>query len=141
MSARQPRSPRLPALAGPGLGREAGRTFGVFGLLLLEARLQLSRVVVETFEGLMEDPVLGLHSRVDAQHGSVQLVIRDASFHVPEDSNGTNISKLSRTCGTQAGAQHEITWPLCKCRPALRVSKHAQSHTTVSLSRTNALRS
>lgn len=36
----------------------------------------------------MEDPVLGLHSRVDILHGGVKLLIRDASFHVPEGSRG-----------------------------------------------------
>lgn len=70
------------------LRQEVGRTFGVFGVLLLEARPQLSRVIVETFERLMEDPVLGLYGRVDIPHGGIKLVIRDASFHVPEVKKG-----------------------------------------------------
>lgn len=64
------------------------RTFGVFGLLLFEARVQLARVIVETSERPMEDPVLGLGSRVDAVHGSIDLVVCDASSHVPEVSGG-----------------------------------------------------
>lgn len=63
--------------------RGGGGTFGRFGLLLLEACVQLAGVIVETFERLMEDPVLGLHGRVHVLHGGVELVIRDASSHVP----------------------------------------------------------
>lgn len=80
-------SPRKP-LPPPSLGQEVRRTFGVFGLLLFEARVQLARVIVETSERLMEDPVLGLGGRVDAAHGGVDLVVRDASPHVPEVSGG-----------------------------------------------------
>lgn len=86
------RKPRFPALTTWSLEQKVRHTFGVFSLLLLEARLQLPRVIVEAFERLTEDPILGLYSRVDILHGGIELVIRDASFHVPE------VKQRSQTC-------------------------------------------
>lgn len=64
-------------------------TFGGFGLLLLEPGLQLAGVIVEAFERLIQDPVLGLQGRVHVAHGAVELLVRDASLHVPASHKRT----------------------------------------------------
>lgn len=129
MSARHQRSLDLPTLRTWSLGEEVRCTFGVFGLLLLEARQQLSRGIVETFERLMEDPVLGLYSCVDILHGCIKLVICDASFHVPEISKGHNhhqtLLELSLTRSRSSAWDHMIIVQRLDCTHR----KHPHSHT------------
>lgn len=61
------------------------RTFGLFGLLFLEALVKLASVVAQTFHRLVEDLVLGGCSGVHAAHRSIQLLVGHAAFHVPEE--------------------------------------------------------
>ncbi len=59
------------------------RTFCIFGLLVLEALVQLPCMTVGLFYRLMEDAVLSCYSCVDTLHSGIKLVICHLSFHVP----------------------------------------------------------